>query len=104
MKDYTVTLNETQELALEYDTERRATMPMPVMPGDPQPPALTPPEVLQLMVTQHLDALTMQVQGVVDPLVQMARSMTPEHRTALMAALPRTSLVKYMTWRLTQEE
>lgn len=104
MTDYTVTLHETQVLALEYETERRATLPMPVMPGDPQPSPLTPPQVLQLMVTQHLDMLTLQVQGVVDPLVQMARSMTPEHRAALMAALPRTSLVKYLTWRLTQED
>lgn len=104
MKEYTVILNETQELALEYETERKATLPLPVMPDMPQPPPLTPPEVLQQMVRMHLDALTMQVEGVVDPLVSMARSMTPEHRGALMAALPRTSLVKYMTWRLAQED
>lgn len=104
MKEYTVILNETQELALEYETERKATLPMPGMPGTPQPPALAPPEVLQQMVSMHLDALTMQVQGVVDPLVQMAKDMTPEHRTAMMAALPRTSLVKYLTWRLNQED
>lgn len=103
LAEYTVSLNETQVLALEYETERRGAMRMPVPPGEPQPTPLTSPEVLQMMVTMHLDALGMQVQAVVDPLVSMARSMTPEHRAALMAALPRTSLVKYMTWRLQQE-
>lgn len=103
MATYSVELNETQVLALEYETERQAALPAVVPPGEAHPPPRTPTEVLQGMVTQHLDVLTMQVQCVVDPLMAMAREMGAAHRDAMLAALPRTSLAKYLRRHIDEE-
>lgn len=104
MTTYTIELNEREDLALEYETERRAAVPVPAPPGTPQPPPLTPDAVLQLLVRQSLGPMLSTVEGVVEPLLQMARDTSLGHREALLAALPSTSLAKYLTWRLRQEE
>ena len=96
MPSYTVTITDEQQLALEYDTEQRNSMPMPVPPGESQPPPLTPQEVLQQSVAQHLDMVARSVQSVIAPLEQMLLNASPEGREGLIAGLERTSLQNYL--------
>lgn len=99
MPSYTVNITDEQQLALEYDTEQRNSMPSPVPPGSPQPPPLTPQDVLQQSVAQHLDMLGHSVQSVIAPLEQMLLNASPEGREGLIAGLERKSLQNFLRRR-----
>jgi hypothetical protein len=99
MTRYTITLTAEQQLALEYETERRNRIPVPVGPDAPQPPPLMPQDVLQQRVAQDLDMLGLEPQRVLAPLVAMLTVVEEGARTALIAALEQPSLQNYLRSR-----
>jgi hypothetical protein len=96
---YAITLTAEQQLALEFETERRNRLPQPVGPDAPQPPPLTPQDVLQQRVTADLDILGLEPQRMLEPIVQMLTVVEPGARAALIAALEQSSLQGYLRSR-----
>jgi hypothetical protein len=96
-------LTEAQEVALLYDTERQnAARPQHPLPGATVPPLLTAAEVLERHVAQHLEMISAQMQGTLDPLMAMLDQVSSAGRQALIDALPRESLKRAVMLRLRQ--
>jgi len=98
MPSYSVTLDDVQQLALAYETERRnllhAEMQRPegTEPARPQ----TVQEVLQDLMAQQMVTLGMQARPAVEPFLGLLEATAETSREALISAIPRDSLRTFL--------
>lgn len=97
MPTYTLELSEDQQLALDYEVERLSIIPVPVPPGDPQPPPLTREAVLAQHVAEWLGLLMPHLWATLTPLMQMVDSAPPNMRSALIAGVSQPYVRSYLT-------
>jgi hypothetical protein len=102
MANYTVTTTDTQQLALEYETERRNALQAQMLSPQGGPlPTQTPAELLQATVAQHLDMLAAQVRPAIEPLVALMDATAEQGREALINTVERPSLANFLRAHLT---
>lgn len=96
MPTYTLELTEDQQLALDYETERANSIPVPVAPGAAAPPRLSREAVLTQYVHDWLARTTPHVQATLTPLMEMIEHAPAAMRSALIAGVHQEYVRSYL--------